>query len=399
MESVWFKTIFAILFYSLGFILSVYALWRSRTPQGATAWIIGLLSFPFVAVPAFIIFGRNKFYSYVKKRKKRDKVTEEILEFIDLSKNLHADLPNHYSELRSVIAASQQIDFTNNNKAELLINGKETYQSILEAIDKAKKYILFQFYIFNEDSTGEKFKEALIKKSKEGVKVFFLYDAIGSRLSNYFISELSEAGIKSYPFKSNKNWNTRLQINFRNHRKIVVVDGQIAFVGGLNIGDEYVGLSEIGYWRDTHIKIQGAAALSAQMSFIKDWYWVSEKLLDLDWTVEKYVENHKVCILTTGPADDKEICQLAHIALINMARKKIILTSPYFVPTESFFNSIVMAAIRGVEIHILLPLKNDNILVRAADKIYVEKLLSYGVKFYQYKKGFTHQKVIAIDDH
>lgn len=392
-------SIIAFLFYFTGAILAIFALWRSRTPQGAAAWVIWLISFPFVAIPFFIVFGRNKFYKYVGKRKRLDRNAEVAVDSIESLFKKQIKLVDRYKNFEAVLSKMNQMGFMPSNEVTLLVDAEQTYAAILDAISQAKEYILFQFYIFQEDEIGKKFKDALCAKAKEGVRVYFMYDYIGSpRLSRKFLKEMTESGIKTSIFKSTKYWKSNFQINFRNHRKLVVTDGEFAFVGGHNIGNEYLGKSSFGKWRDTHLSVKGPAAAASQISFVKDWYWVNEKLPNVKWDA-KHLDDKgvPVCFLHTGPADEIEACQLAHVALVASSQKKLLISTPYFVPSETFINALTLAALRGVEIKILLPYKNDNILVKAAEKLYIAQLLPLGVKFYKYKDGFNHQKIMISD--
>ena len=385
--------IIAAFFYVMGIICSILALWRSRTPQGASAWVVGLISFPFISVPLFLIFGRNKFQGYVEERKEFDQSAKQEIEEISKIFSEEITPPKNLELLAKVVNPNSQPAFLGHNQIALLVNGEETYESMLSEIENAKKYILLQVYIFRTDAIGKRFTDLLIKKSRQGVAVYFLCDKVGTRLKNTFVKELEKAGIAINLFTSWKNWDSYLQINFRNHRKLLVVDGKTAFVGGHNIGDDY-----LDRWRDTHVKITGPSALAAQLSFLKDWHWAKDIILDLDWDISRVEVGDPLMVLHSGPADDKETTLLAHLSLIKTAKKRIWLASPYFIPSEGLSNALNLAALQGIEVKILIPSYTDNLLVSYASEVYVEKLCQTGVKFYKYLPGFLHQKVILIDD-
>lgn len=391
--------IYAILLYLLGVIFACVALWRSRTYQGAAAWVVALIGFPLLAVPAFIFFGRNKFYGYVKARKELDHGAARELKESDKINEEKGIVNVKFKSLEELSKEAKQPGFTRNNNIRLLVNAKTTYDEILTEIEKAKKYILFQYYIFQEDNTGRQFKEALIKKAKEGVKVYFLYDGVATKLTSTFINECKAVGIDIRSFASATRRGSHFQVNFRNHRKLVVIDSHVALLGGINIGNDSLGLNKkIGYWRDTHIRIEGPSALSAQLSFAKDWYWATSKMPNLDWNPQRSPTDSNVIVFHTGPADEFEVCLMAHLSLINAAEKRIWISNPYFVPSEGIMNGLAVAALRGVEVCIILPKKSDIMIVNLASKPHIEKLIQAGVHFFYYEKGFLHQKVMLIDN-
>lgn len=392
-------TILILLTYLLAIIFAVLSLWRSRTPQGAMAWILALLGFPYMAVPLFLLFGRKKFFGYLKHRHEYDhRMLKEIREIEQIFKE-EASLEAPLHKLSAVAAEEYQLGFTDGNQTELLINGEQTYLSMLKAIEEAQKYILLQVYIFREDEIGNRFAELLMHKARSGVKVYLLCDQVGTSLRSAFVRKLKLAGIEISLFSSWKDFGQRIQINFRNHRKIMVTDGTTAFVGGLNIGDDYLGRDpEIGPWRDTHLRIQGPSALAAQLSFMQDWLWARNQTLDLDWTPYKIPGGHKAMILQTGPVDTFETSLLCYLSLIKTAEKRIWITTPYFIPVESLINALLLAVLQGIEVKILLPSFTDNPWIKSASYVYLEKLINTGIQFYEYGPGFIHQKVMLIDD-
>lgn len=385
--------------YLIGIMLAIDALWKSRTPQGATAWIIALLLLPMLTVPLFLIFGKSRFIGKVELKKIKDKSAlaeiREIDHFLnhDLSQKEKLICLDHIAEL------SGQPGFTNGNHAEILINGQETYAEILKNINEAKEYILFQFYIFRSDKVGETFIEALSKKASEGVRVYFLSDKIGTRLSKEFIKRLTSNGVQVKVFYSSKDWDSRFQINFRNHKKLVIVDGKTCITGGLNIGEDYLGKDPaMGFWRDTAILIKGPGVQVAQISFVTDWYWSSNEIIDLNWNAYFQSENSQLMVQYTGPNDPLEAAHLIHLQLINDAKEKLWIATPYFIPPEGIFHGLVLAKMRGVDVRVLLPSTSDNPMLFYATRVYIEKLLKHKIPVYLYKKGFMHQKVLMTDE-
>jgi len=241
----------------------------------------------------------------------------------------------------------------------------------------------------------------LIKQANAGVRIYFVYDEVGShQLSKSYIRTLQAAGVEFHPFTTTKGWRNRLQLNFRNHRKIVVVDGKVAFVGGLNIGDEYMGRDpHFGDWRDTHVKIVGPAVQCVQLAFLEDWFWSTETLPELNWSM-KFSNQGQIdtLILPTGPADIRETCGLFFVQAIHSARNRIWICSPYFVPDSQVITALHLAVLRGVDVRIILPDKADHLLVYLCSFVALEQLHPSAIKVYRYQDGFMHQKVMLIDN-
>jgi cardiolipin synthase len=387
-----------IVFYMLGFMCAASAILRARTPQGATAWVIGLITLPFFTVPIFFIFGRSKFYGYTNRRRMQDeKIGRKLERMQEVMKNSELT-DNQLHPLMNSLAKLSSPGFTTQNKVELLIDGKQTYQSMLEALEKAEKYIIFQFYVFRADKTGKTFADVLMRKARQGVQVNFLYDEIGTEIPDAIINDMKSAGIDVCHFNSLRG-KGRFQINFRNHRKILIVDGKVSFVGGLNIGDDYLGLwPDLGPWRDTHVRMEGPSVIACQMVHAKDWYWCKQEDLNADWQIKTTDGDANVLILPSGPADEKQNCLLAHIAMVNSAVERLWIANPYLVPPESLLDAILLAALRGVDVRFILPSYSDAWIVMIASEVYVSRLLKHGVKVYRYRGGFLHQKVMLVDN-
>ncbi len=389
------------LFYLLGFLSSINAVMTARTSQGAIAWVVSLNTFPFIAVPAYWIFGNSRFNGYATARNSSNaKVQDRLKETLEGLYPYRLEA----SEISSAGVAAEKLadlPFLKRNSVQLLIDGKATFGSILEGIDSAASYILFQFYIVHDDEIGREIKKHLISKSKEGVKIHFLYDEIGSHdLPDSYKEDLQKAGVEIRSFHTQKGRGNRFQLNFRNHRKIVVVDGKTAWVGGLNIGDEYLGRDpKVGNWRDTHMKITGPAAIAVQVSFLEDWYWSTEELIsEVTWAPTPATEgNSNILIVPSGPADELETATLMFLHSINSAKERIWIATPYFVPDDAIVAALQLAGLRGVDVRILIPDKADNLLVNLSFYTYFNDASLTGVRFFRYTDGFLHAKVMLID--
>lgn len=388
------------LFYIIGFFHILHALMNTRTSQGSIAWVVSLLFMPFLAIPLYWLLGRSKFEGYVRARRGNDAKLRKIAK--DMSDSLRKfaiDLPEEDFFERCAEELGG-LPFTRGNRLNLLIDGDETFQQIFSALARAKKYICVNFFIVKNDKIGSKFQQALIARAKAGVKVYFLFDEIGShKLSSTYLGELEDAGVECQSFGANRHWWSRLQLNFRNHRKILIVDGIEAYLGGLNVGDEYLGRSEkFGAWRDTHLHIQGPAVQSVQLVFLEDWFWASNEVPQLSWESNEQIDNQITAIIPTGPADPIESWQMLVIEAANTARKNLWITSPYFVPDTGVINALQLAAMRGVDVRVMLPERPDHVLVWLSSYSYYEQSIPFGVKIYRFQDGFLHQKIMLIDE-
>ncbi|BAZ46543.1 cardiolipin synthase [Chondrocystis sp. NIES-4102] len=395
-------SIVTICLHGLGIITAAHAVMVVRSSRGAVAWSISLITFPWLALPLYLIFGRNKFQAYAQALQAAylehyqlvSQVYSAVLE-------LKAQLPEQYTSLKKISEVFAPFPFTTGNQIELLIDGKKTYEEMLQAIALAQHYILFQSYIINDDQAGNQFKDALISKVRQGVEISVLYDKVGShKLSRDYLNDLRQHGIKIKGFGSTRRKGNRFRLNFRNHRKILIVDGKVAFMGGINIGDEYLGKDpDFGSWRDTHLKLQGATVQCLQSVFLGDWYWVTKEIPQVSWQVQKSINaDQTALILPTGPADKLENCHLFFLSLIERSQNRLWIASPYFVPDNSILDALKLAAFRGVDVRIILPNRPDHLIVYLCSFSYYTEMEAVNIKLYRYRSGFMHQKVILVDE-
>lgn len=383
----------------LGILSALEAILKTRTPTGAIAWSLSLVLMPILMVPAWWVFGRRKFRGYAKARRigKLDihRLAADLLEALQ---------PHRSSELPEALRVQErlaQLPFTGGNQVQLLVDGERTFATLFEAIDQASDYILLEYYILRDDGIGNELRERLERKARAGVRVHFLYDEIGSfQLSKRYIASLAAAGVDIRSFHTTKGRRNRFQINFRNHRKITIIDGRFAMIGGSNIGDEYRnGHPLLTPWRDTNLALRGPVVQSIQLAFLEDWFWACEQLPALDWTPRcSPGPGVDVLVTPTGPADSLDTCVLHFIQLIHTARHRLWIVSPYFVPDQALLSALQLAALRGVDVRILLPHKTDNRLVQLASYAYLHEVQAVGIRVYRYRAGFLHQKVWLVDD-
>jgi cardiolipin synthase A/B len=391
-----FSAIFLIA-HLIGFATSLHALMGTRTAPGTVAWVVSLNAIPYLAVPAYWLFGRDEIPDYVQLRRKRVISLKESLEshLVELE-----PFQSAWSDLAPKWRAVEQlahIPFVDGNRAELLIDGEAIFQSMFDGIDVAKDYLLVQFYIVRDDQRGRELQQKLIRKAREGVRVYVLFDSIGSLdLSRAYISELTEAGVEIRSFLQHESWIDRFQLNFRNHRKLVVADGKVGWVGGLNIGDEY----ESDGWRDAHVRIDGPAVLNLQQSFLEDWRWVTDDLPTVSWHPQPVgADGVPILIVPSGPADTFETASLMVQQFIHLAEERIWISSPYFVPDEGVVGALKLAALGGLDVRLLLPENSDSRLASLASYRYMDALSEAGVRIFRYQPGLMHAKVFLIDDH
>jgi cardiolipin synthase len=390
-----------LVFEIAGIVAAVHAIATARTSQSAIAWAISLVTFPWITLILYAILGRNKFNGYVTMRHAQSGATAHLLERLYEEASQKDVLPAEMTASQKTLVRLAQTPVTRYNHCRLLADGGRAFERIFASIDRAVDFVLVQFYIVRDDRLGRDLKARLIDKARSGVKVYFLYDEIGSYdLPQNYLIELRRAGAAVSAFHSTRGKANRFQINFRNHRKIVVVDGIVGYVGGNNVGDEYVSArGKWGAWRDTHVEVHGPAILSLQFAFAEDWCWATGTMPELNWQVQPTDGGtEKVLVFPSGPADQLETCGLMFVHAINDARWRLWIATPYFIPDEKVLAALKLAALRGVDVRIILPEKPDLLMMHLASFAYYEKLLPLGIRIYRYTQGFMHQKAFIVDD-
>ncbi|MEM9803593.1 MAG: cardiolipin synthase [Planctomycetota bacterium] len=397
--------LFVTTMHVLGALLSVHAVMSTRTPQGAVAWVVSLNTFPYVAVPAYLVFGHSKFDGYELLRH-RDYLAKSESESIAMKALREGGMvfepASEETELRArLLERLALLPLTRGNDVDLLIDGDATFDAIEASIRSAEDYVLFQFYILRADGLGRRLKDALLDRAAAGVRCYVMYDQVGSAsLDRGYVKELRDGGVKTASFRTTQGFRNRFRINFRNHRKIVVVDGREAFVGGHNVGDEYLGLDpKIGPFRDTHVAVRGPVVLPIQVSFVEDWSWTTGEVPTLDWIPRRAPEGDAVAAcVPTGPADELETMTLVFLDMLQNARSRVWIATPYFVPDAQVVSALQIAALRGVDVRVIVPDQNDSRLVDLTSYSYLEELDRAGVRMFRYEPGFMHQKVMLVDD-
>ena len=339
----------------LGTLAAIHAVLTVRTAQGSIAWALSLMFIPYLTLIPYLIFGRSTFDAYIQARRQANQEMHTAINELNwrpwVEEALAARNSSAYASLRAMPKLGRMPCLAN-NEVRLLINGDATFSAIFEAIRRAKTAVLFQFFIIHDDELGRQLHALLKEKAAQGVAVYVLYDRIGSHaLPSHYAQTLRDAGVQVKAFATRSGWLNRFQVNFRNHRKIVVVDGITGFVGGHNVGDEYLGKKPpLAPWRDTHVQVTGPVVACLQESFAEDWFWAARELPPLILP-DTYPENGVLCqLLASGPADPYETCSLFFVEAIHAATERVWITSPYFIPDEAVFAALRLAVLRGVDV-------------------------------------------------
>lgn len=384
-----------------GIALAARVVMANRSSQGTVAWVISLLLLPPVAVPLYAFLGRNRLDTYVAARRRVDRQLHHTRRKAPEPDNSLTRTEQRRRLPWRVIENLAHAPFTDGNHTDLFFEADPTFEAIDKALASARHSILFQFFIYRDDELGQRFAERLKERARAGVQVCFLVDAIGSRkLPRAFYRDLREAGVETGIFLPGRTWRGRIRVNFRNHRKIIVVDSKEAWIGGCNIGLEYTGRDPVfGHWRDTMLRVRGPVVNNIQMAFIEDWYWVNRHMPSVQWDAASTQPGGQPALcLATGPVDQEDSCTLAHVHMINQARHRLWIHTPYFVPAEEIVAALQLAVLRGVDVRVLLPSTADRKLVWLCSYYYQSLPQLRGVRFFRYHKGFFHSKMMLVDD-
>ena len=396
------RPFFLVIYYIFVSFVVLVIILDNKKPEKSFAFIFLILLFPVAGLLIYLLFGAR----YQKKKlftRKRyfDKV---YLNKIGQGKGQPSDLRilESYTKLPTLFYNMEQVNFSMNNEVRMLCNGEEKFPALREEILKARKSIHLVYYIFNDDAIGTEMIELLCQKSKEGLKVRLIYDDVGSSLSRKTLAGLRNCGVEAFPYMPVLFSRLAHKANYRNHRKLVVIDNEVGFLGGINISDKYINPNPMGlYWRDTHLLIRGEAVIDMQYIFISDWYFVSGEKISLDevrYTNANRIESQvPASILGSDYGANNQSIMEAFFGMITNARKEVLITTPYFIPDESILNAVKITAKSGVRIKIIIPKKPDIKTAFYASQTYLKSLLLSGVEIYYYTKGMMHSKVMIVD--
>ncbi|MDD2198045.1 MAG: cardiolipin synthase [Bacteroidales bacterium] len=405
--------LFEIVYVIVVILVVLRVLYDTRSGVKALAYILFIVLVPIIGVLFYFSFGINyrKSKLYSRKIVEDEVLRQKILTHVEnySEQVLHSGiLASEYLNLARFIRNSSTSPLTGNNSVKLLLNGEEKFPALLDALEGATSHIHLEYYIYENDETGNSIVDMLIKKAQQGVEVRFMYDDFGSRgLNKHFIRKLEKNGIETVPFYKIKWYALVNRLNYRNHRKIIVIDGKKSFIGGINISNRYRNDNKPEnslYWRDTHLMIDGPATFFLQYLFLCDWNFSAKSKLQFGpdyfpiFSKESEIRDELVQIVSSGPDSKLPVILYSLLEAIGSAKERVLVTSPYFIPGESLMDALIIAAKSGVEIKLLIPGVSDSMIVNSAARSYYTDLLQHGVRIFEYQKGFVHSKAMIIDD-
>ncbi len=390
-------------------VVCLRVVYDTRSTTKTMAYLLLCIFLPIAGVLFYLIFGINywKRKQYDKKSDEDEKVLQSLKRdmgvFVDEIVKPEKMTDDDNKELASMLSKLLHSPLTAGNKVKIFVNGEEKFPEVLQALRDAKHHIHLEYYIYEQDHIGKEIENILIEKAKQGVQVRFIYDDFGSPAINKKMeTRLHNAGVEIHPFQKILFYLLANRLNYRNHRKIIIIDGQTAFTGGINVSDKYIN-NKPGqlFWRDTHVRIDGPGVFYLQFLFITDWNFCAAKKMKIDklhfLTSTNFKENAFTQVVASGPDSSQPSILYSMLQAIYLAKKEIFITTPYFIPGEGILEALGIAALSGISVKLLVPGKGDSILVNSAAKSYYEKLLVAGVEIYRYQKGFVHAKTLVAD--
>ena len=395
-----FGSIFILLYMVtiIGLILVIIA--ENRNPLKTIPWVIVLLLAPGVGLIFYLFFGQDNRKQRIIKRRTYKRLIQH-----PRTGKIPADrcrVPGPYRGLSILLNRTRNAPLRYGSQIEVYTSGREKFKALFEDIRQARHHIHIQDYIFADDETGGALRDLLVEKAREGVRVRVLYDDVGCwNVPNRFFREMKQAGIEVYPFLRVAFPLLTSKVNYRNHRKIVVIDGRVGYMGGMNVADRYVKGVAWGAWRDLHFRITGKGVYGLQTAFLVDWYVVSKQVLSGKefYPALPVLTNTIMQVVTSGPVTPWRVLSQAEIYIITNAKQYVYIQTPYFLPTEQILTALQTAALSGVDVRLMLPARADNRLTHLASCSYLADVLQAGVKIYLYQKGFLHSKLMVSDDH
>lgn len=392
--------------YAVAIVTAFFVLLHNRNPSRTLSYFLILIILPFIGILIYYFFGQEyrKEKLFDKKKVLNDKILkswEDKLLLKDAQiENNESPLLRRYTKNIQLLQKVAKKPLTFNNKADILINGNATFQSLFEALKQAKSFIHLEYYIFQSDIIGTQLIDILCHKAREGVAVKVIYDYVGSQLKSSAVGQMKDCGIEIFPFMPVWFPNLTRKLNYRDHRKITVIDGVVGFLGGVNISDEYCNGKNDIFWRDTHFKLEGDVVKSLQATFLLNWSFVSDKEITIKesyFPKVNFEANLPAQIVASGPDSRWPYIMDTIFTSINSARESILITTPYFIPNDQILTALGTARRSGVEVKIIIPKNGDSWAAKYATRSYIQGLLETGIRVFFYNKGMIHAKTMVVD--
>lgn len=378
-----------------------------RNPASTWAWLMILVFVPIVGFILYLVFGQDirkqKMFAVKQETDELQKSVHIQEESINSSRWIFHDLHmEEYQDLIQMHLKNSGSLFSQDNQVQIFTEGQTKFKQLLADLEQAREYIHMEYYIIRDDSLGRAIIHILAEKANQGIEVKLLYDGMGCvRVPKRFFRPIVKAGGQVECFFPPLFPYINMRLNYRNHRKICIIDGRVGYVGGLNVGNEYLGfVKKFGYWRDTHLRLEGSAVDQLQLRFLFDWKFAINKDIGVEskyFPVKASQAGIGIQVVSSGPDSQWSAIKQGFFKMIAQAKEKVYIQTPYFIPDDSIFEALKVAALSGVDVRIMIPNKPDHLFVYWASLSYVGELLKAGVKCYTYQKGFIHSKVILVD--
>lgn len=390
------------------FLAIIIVFFERRNPNAALAWVVLLIFFSVAGFILYLLFGQNFYKKHLFRLKEQDDrrlhavIAGQLADLRAHGKVFGDPELNRFEGLVSLLLSGNRAFLTRDNTVSVYTTGPDKFNALLEAIEGATDHIHMEYYLLRDDETGKQVLDALARKASEGVEVRWLYDALGcARVPRWFYQDLQEAGGHIAPFFPSRIPWFNIRFNYRNHRKIAIIDGKTGFIGGYNIGNEYLGKGPLGNWRDTHVRIQGTAVSALQLRFLLDWNFAAKD--DLAFTPRYFPDQDSggtsaIQVISGGPDVRWSPVKETYLKLVTSAKRSILIQSPYFIPDESVLDALRIASLSGVDVRIMIPRKADHPFVHWSSYSFVGDLLDAGIHAYCYENGFLHAKTIVVDE-
>ena len=396
----WISPVVTVIYFIIVVICGIIVVSENRNPIRSLAWLIALLALPVVGLVFYLFFGRSMKGQHMISRHNKRKLMHNLgSRAVDMRR---LPLNSDDRQLVKLAFAVSRAPLCVDNDIKIFTDGRHKFASLISDLRNARESIYLQYYIFEDDALGNEIADILIKKAKEGLTVKVLYDHVGSfSAPNRFFRRMRDNGVDTHPFFRVTFPQLANRINWRNHRKIVVIDNEIGYIGGMNIADRYIkGMKDGSVWRDTHFRLRGNIVQSLIYSFAVDWYFLKQPDQSISLRAAE-PDFHNQCgmqLVTSGPVDEWGNIALCFLKAISTAKKSIYIQTPYFMPTDPLMNALEAAALSKIDVRVMIPSKSDSRLLQLASYSYVTRCLKAGIKVYMYEPGMLHAKAMTIDD-